>query len=880
MKRMVSVFLSLVGAAAFGDITGPGVYELNPGDDINAKIEWLDAQPGASDYLQTIVLNPGTYTIDNEVMMTNKVVICGKTGNPADVIVDVQGKNKAFCLNNVDAVLHSLTVMNGLCTGTGSYGVIRVVKPNGRGNVTNSTKGKGVGGLVSNIVCVACQTKTKRAAGVIYVDADTGVATHCVVKGCTGDRQMDDGRNHGIFLYVEAGTARNCLVAGNSCSVSKTATESVTHFATVAVNSGSLVNCTVVDNEMTGQGAKIACGGVLASGGRVVNALVFGNSSASTEEHYSQWAGTADCFLNCALDAAEKLNESCLSVTDPGFLDAANGDYRILGDSPCCKVGTLEATYEYGMTDLAGNPRVRTTGGVSTIDIGAYQSDVSATILTATCELPELLYDRATIKVTAEASGFGDVPVFYYDFNSDGVADLITTDAEVMHDCGVGAYHITVTASNLVDSVGQSFVFENGFEVVPHPVHYVDVNCVRPVSPFLTPATAAKDIQSALDVAGRGEEVVILPGLYEVSVSLYVTNDFLNVHGSTGKPEDVIVRAVTASNRCMQVNAGAHTIVHSLVLENGRCGSGIRQPVSTFGYGPCLNIANIEQVDSRDRGYETIAASGHLGGTVSNCVIRGGSFSGKYSRAGGAFLYGANAFITHCVISNNLHAASAADKGWFGGNGLYLCMGAKAAHCLVSDNYCVANSFYRAAVVVAEDSVMRYSTITGNRSTMVGGVNVAANGRFEKCVIAGNTLMPSADTANPRHVVWGAFDFSSDATSGRFDRTANLQIDLDNEIIRAASDEVRLAQKLNASDCETAAMGEGSVCAPIAKLFSKPAQGDYSPRAGSPSAKVVPVGSETDMPAVDLLGKPRASGGAYDLGAYQHQASGLMILFK
>lgn len=75
-------------------------------------------------------------------------------------------------------------------------------------------------------------------------------------------------------------------------------------------------------------------------------------------------------------------------------------------------------------------------------------------------------------------------------------------------------------------------------------------------------------------------------------------------------------------------------------------------------------------------------------------------------------------------------------------------------------------------------------------------------------------------------------------------------------------------------------LGEGSVCAPVATLFSKPALGDYSPRAGSPSAKVVPVGSETDMPAVDLLGKPRASGGAYDLGAYQHQASGLMILFK
>ena len=25
---------------------------------------------------------------------------------------------------------------------------------------------------------------------------------------------------------------------------------------------------------------------------------------------------------------------------------------------------------------------------------------------------------------------------------------------------------------------------------------------------------------------------------------------------------------------------------------------------------------------------------------------------------------------------------------------------------------------------------------------------------------------------------------------------------------------------------------------------------------------------------------PRASGGAYDLGAYQHQASGLMVLFR
>lgn len=91
----------------------------------------------------------------------------------------------------------------------------------------------------------------------------------------------------------------------------------------------------------------------------IANSIVWGNSpqqvkseGAVTVSHSDVQGGYAG---NGNIDA------------DPLFLDPANGDYRLQGDSPCVNAGDPDSVSEE--TDLDGNPRI----GDGRVDMGAYE---------------------------------------------------------------------------------------------------------------------------------------------------------------------------------------------------------------------------------------------------------------------------------------------------------------------------------------------------------------------------------------------------------------------------------------------------------------------------------------------------------------------------
>ena len=182
----------------------------------------------------------------------------------------------------------------------------------------------------------------------------TGSMTNTVLRGFTlrnGHAAQDGGGVVGGTLYncriVSNGAERNgggasssmlvnCVVEGNSA---------------LGGNGGGLynssaVNCTVVGNSATGNG-----GGTFAdvAGIESVNCIVTGNTAAQ-EPNISGMVTKRSCFMG-----------------DPSFVDAANGDFRLKGDSPCIDMGNNR--YVSGETDIRGNARIQ--NGI--VDIGAYE---------------------------------------------------------------------------------------------------------------------------------------------------------------------------------------------------------------------------------------------------------------------------------------------------------------------------------------------------------------------------------------------------------------------------------------------------------------------------------------------------------------------------
>lgn len=71
---------------------------------------------------------------------------------------------------------------------------------------------------------------------------------------------------------------------------------------------------------------------------------------------------------------------------DPGFVDAAGGDFRLLADSPLLDQGTIPAPGQTSGTDLGGDPRIAdgTGKGTPVPDIGAFEFQPHAPVAAIT----------------------------------------------------------------------------------------------------------------------------------------------------------------------------------------------------------------------------------------------------------------------------------------------------------------------------------------------------------------------------------------------------------------------------------------------------------------------------------------------------------------
>jgi len=161
----------------------------------------------------------------------------------------------------------------------------------------------------------------------------------------------------------------------------------------VALHSGGeVVGCTITGNK-SGGGVFFFLGG-----GVVRDSIVYGNEGEGSYGSNYYWFGTSGEWMYCCT-TPDPGGEGNIS-SDPQFVDAAAGNYRLKLSSPCINAGTnlpgMEST-----TDFDGNPRI--VDGI--VDIGAFECQAPARIFITT-EVSSVAADVTAISVAGTNNDF------------------------------------------------------------------------------------------------------------------------------------------------------------------------------------------------------------------------------------------------------------------------------------------------------------------------------------------------------------------------------------------------------------------------------------------------------------------------------------------
>ncbi len=184
--------------------------------------------------------------------------------------------------------------------------------------------------------------------------------------------------NSGSGLAYCNGAVRNNLISNNSAYAGGglRACDGVIENNVIADNcgdyaGGALYYCdgtirsnTIIGNRADEQGAGLAwCHGTIES------CIIWGNVAGQE----SQLLYSSEPSHSCIEDWAQ--GGEANTTEDPRFVDAENGNFRLLPDSPCIDAGLNSP--ELPETDIAGMHRIMFSGKSLTVDMGAYEFTIN-----------------------------------------------------------------------------------------------------------------------------------------------------------------------------------------------------------------------------------------------------------------------------------------------------------------------------------------------------------------------------------------------------------------------------------------------------------------------------------------------------------------------
>jgi hypothetical protein len=672
--------------------------------------------------------------------------------------------------------------------------------------------GNGAGGGADSAVLIGCVLSNN-------LSYDGGGAENSTLLNCTLT---------GNFTYIDSDytangggasgcTLTNCVISGNSSLTGAGACGS------------TLVNCALTGNATeAGDGSWPPSGGG-ADDCTLVNCTVIYNSANNTG------GGVCSCtltncivYFNTAPNGTNYSDDSSLFYCDTPPLPA-NGSNNITGDplladwehissgSPCRGAGSAAAI---SGVDIDGD------AWLNPPSIGCdefYSSSATGALAVAVSETFTNIATGFIVDFAGQISGHATAN--RWDL---GDGTMVSNELSVSHSwAAAGNYTITFTVFNTDNPAGVSasatlFVLQN-------PVHYVSLANSNPVPPYLTWATAATNIQDAVDAAFAAGTVIVSNGVYQTGLRvLYgtMTNRVavtrpLTLQSVNGAAATVIDGGLAV--RCLYLTNGVS--VTGFTLQNGTevSGAGVYCQSSDDVLSDCVLTNNLSPADGSGGG-------GANGGILNRCVLAGNSAS---YLGGGA----AGATLNFCLLSNNLRPA----------------YGGAACYCTLNNCLVISNAAAWGGGVDA--STMNNCLCIGNWANFGGGGVIWST--LNNCTVVSNMVLPGP---------------------GTYGGGGTLGDNLNNCIVyyNTASGGANDSGSAWNYCCTTPAPGG------VGNITNEPAfvnwtNNDFHLRSNSPC---INSGNNACVSVTnDLDGNPRIVGGTVDIGAYEYQTPASIISY-
>ena len=305
------------------------------------------------------------------------------------------------------------------------------------GGFTNTCVVLGANMTLKNVAVVNGISVSKYTGGVY-----AGTIENCIVANCAS--------RYGYYCYaagVRDATIINSLIADN------VNTNSSSSYAG-GVYGCKVYNSTIANNTTMSSNA----GGAYRS--YLKNCIVYGNTASGS---YPQYNDVRDCLDEALYNyvSTNTVAQVNLLGVDPWFVDAENGDYRLIAGSVAIDAGENVPQVSYaGATDLRGGTYRRIINGV--VDYGCYEGGIS----TAKPEAPVATAEsaKAADGVPLAWSAIRNAATYYiYRGTTDNPAAATrigtTTATSYSDTAGVGGttYYYWVSAYNKEFGEGEKF---------------------------------------------------------------------------------------------------------------------------------------------------------------------------------------------------------------------------------------------------------------------------------------------------------------------------------------------------------------------------------------------------------------------------------------